>query len=133
MEDASLFQRLGAGGFGTLIGWYLYYVNRYRSDDVRLSDIGTLIAAIGGTAVLALFPAKTDLFGAYGIGLCLGFFGYLFTLLVLVSRSKNFDSDWFLDGRRKKTATNETTDGARQTATPMGSAGTGRLPGSTGR
>ena len=47
-----------------------------RKDDVQLSDIVTLIGAIGGAAVLALFPEKSDLFGAYGIGLAAGFFMY---------------------------------------------------------
>ena len=97
-------QLLGAGGFGALIGWYVYYINRYRKGDVQVSDIVTLIGAIGGAAVLALFPAKSDLFGAYGIGLAAGFFGYFLVLIILVGVSKNFDADFFLDGRRKKVA-----------------------------
>ena len=97
-------QTLGAGGFGALIGWYVYYINRYRRGDVQVSDIVTLIGAIGGAAVLALFPAKSDLFGAYGIGLFSGFFGYFLVLIILVGVSKNFDVDYFLDGRRKKVA-----------------------------
>lgn len=101
MEEASRIQLLGAGGFGALIGWYVYYVNRYRTGDVQLSDLTTVIGVIGGGAVLALFPARTDLFGAYGIGLFIGFFAYFFTLLILVGISPNFDLDWFLDGRRK--------------------------------
>ena len=36
-----------------------------------------------------------------GIGLFAGFFAYLIVLAVLVRVSKNFDVDWFLDGRRK--------------------------------
>ena len=99
---ASTLQLLGAGGFGFVIGWYLYYVNRYRKADVKLSDLVTLIGALGGGAVLALFPARTDLFGAYGIGLFVGFLSYFLTLILLVISSKNFDFDWFLDGRRKK-------------------------------
>lgn len=95
-------QLLGAGGFGCLIGWYIYYINRYRTDDVQLSDLVTLIGAIGGSAVLKLFEQETDLFGAYGIGLFLGFFGYFLVLVFWVGRSPNFTADWFLDGRRKK-------------------------------
>lgn len=93
-------QILGAVGFGMLIGWYVYYINRYRKDDVQLSDLVTLIGVIGGAAILTLFPQGTDLFGAYGIGLVIGFFGYFVVLLVFVARSRNFDVDWFLDGRR---------------------------------
>lgn len=92
---------LGALGFGLIIGWYVYYINRYRKGDVQLGDITTLIAAIGGAAVLALFPEKTDLFGFYGIGLAVGFFGYFLSLIFMVGSSKNFSVDWFLDGRRK--------------------------------
>jgi hypothetical protein len=101
-----MLQELGAGGFGALIGWYVYYINRYRKNDVQLTDIVTLIGAIGGAAVLALFPAKSDLFGAYGIGLAVGFFGYFFILIILVGVSPNFTVDYFLDGRRKVVAKN---------------------------
>lgn len=97
-------QLVGAAAFGILIGWYVYYINRYRKADVQLSDLVTLIGVIGGGAVLALFPTGTNLFGAYGIGLAIGFFGYFIVLLILVYRSNNFDSDWFLDGRRRKPA-----------------------------
>jgi hypothetical protein len=91
----------GAFAFGALIGWYVYYVNRYRKGDIQIGDIVTLIGAIGGSAVLALFDRKTDLFGAYGVGLAAGFFGYFAVLSLLVRSSPNFDRDWFLDGRRK--------------------------------
>lgn len=102
IETASMIQLLGAGFFGVIIGWYVYFINRYRKADVQLSDLVALIGVIGGGAVLALFPARTDLFGAYGIGLAVGFFAYFGVLLYLVYRSSNFDVDWFLDGRRKK-------------------------------
>lgn len=99
-----MIQLLGAGCFGALVGWFVYYVNRHRTDAVTLGDVSTLIGAIGGAAVLTLFPAKTDLFGAYGIGLAVGFFGYYLVMVYCVRKSPNFDVDWFLDGRRKKLA-----------------------------
>jgi hypothetical protein len=76
-------------------------INRYRKGDVQLSDIVTLVGAIGGSAILGVFESGTDLFGAYGIGLAIGFFAYFFVLVILVASSKNFNSEWFLDGRRK--------------------------------
>ena len=94
-------QLIGAGCFGAIIGWYIYYINRYRKSDVQLSDLVTVIGIIGGSAVLALFPSGTDLFGSYGIGLAIGFFLYFFILIILVSVSDNFTCDWCLDGRRK--------------------------------
>ena len=99
---ASELQLFGAGAFGVLIGWLVYYINRYRKADVQLGDLVTLVGVLGGGAILALFPAKTDLFGAYGVGLGIGFFLYFLVLVFLVGVSKNFDVDWFLDGRRKK-------------------------------
>jgi hypothetical protein len=100
-QAVSTIQLIGAGCFGAIIGWYVYYINRYRKSDVQLSDLVTVIGAIGGGAVLALFPAGTDMFGAYGIGLAVGFFGYFVVLVILVNVSPNFDVDWFLDNRKK--------------------------------
>jgi len=94
----------GALAFGIVIGWYVYYVNRYRKEDVQIGDITTIIGAIGGGAVLALFERNPDLFGAYAIGLAVGFFLYFLILTILVRVSDNFDSDWFLDGRRRDPA-----------------------------
>ena len=99
MSDASTVQLAGAAGFGCLLGWYVYYVNRHRREEVKLGDLVTLVGVIGGGAVLTLFPEQTDLFGAYGIGLFIGFFGYFGFLLLLVGRT-SFTLEWFLDGRR---------------------------------
>ncbi len=107
VKDASTLQIFGAIGFGVLIGWYVYYVNRHRTDQVQFGDIVTLIGALGGAAILAIFPAKSELFGAYGIGLFVGFFGYFLALVIWVDKSKNFTTDWFLDGRRKKPGDDE--------------------------
>ena len=129
METATFTQLLGAGGFGAIIGWYVYYINRYRKGGVQFSDLITVIGIIGGGAILKLFPASTDLFGAYGIGLFLGFFGYFLTLWAMVGTSINFNVDWFLDGRRRKLSTEEEIpEGTRQTITSMGPQGGGESP-----
>lgn len=99
---ASTIQLVGAAAFGVVLGWYVYYINRYRKGDFQLTDIGTLLGILGGAGIIRLFDPSTDLFGAYGIGLCLGFFAYLVTLGFQVAASPNFDRDWFLDGRRKR-------------------------------
>jgi hypothetical protein len=101
---ASVLQLLGAGGFGAILGWYLYFINRYRSADVRVSDLVTVVGILGGGVVSAQFQPRTDLFGAYGVGLFAGFFGYFLTLLAMVATSDNFTFEWFLDGRRKRPA-----------------------------
>src|SRR5687767_12048950 len=108
-EVATMLQKIGAGAFGAVVGWYVYYINRWRKDDVQLSDIVTLIGAIGGAAVLALFPERTDLFGAYGIGLATGFFLYFFILVILVNKAPGFSSAWFLDGRAPRLTETEAT------------------------
>ena len=129
MDVASQLQKVGAGAFGALIGWYVYYINRHRKGDVQLSDLVTLMGVIGGSAVLALFPAKSDLFGAYGVGLGIGFFGYFLVLVILVGVSKNFTADWFLDGRRKKLGDDEwipSTDAGGTPERPMDERRTGK-------
>lgn len=93
---------LGAIGFGAIIGWFIYYINRYRKADVQFSDLTALVGVIGGGSITALFPQGSVLFGGYGIGLFAGFFGYFFVLVLLVNLSKGeFTATWFLDGRRK--------------------------------
>jgi hypothetical protein len=88
---------------------------------VQLGDLVTVVGALGGGAILALFPSGTDLFGAYGIGLAAGFFAYLIVLAVLVRRSPNFDRDFFLDGRRKQLQPGwEIPAGGRGSGTAMG-------------
>lgn len=100
-EGASSMQLWGAGLFGAFIGWFTYFVNRYRKADVQLGDVASIVGVVGGGSILALFPAKSDLFAAYGIGLFGGFFGYLLILAVMVGASKEYDFHWFLDGRRR--------------------------------
>jgi hypothetical protein len=120
VDTVTTIQFAGAFCFGTLIGWYVYLINRYRKADVGLNDLGSLISVIGGTAVLALFPGSTDLFGAYGIGLAVGFFSYFIILVYMVHKSQNFDVDWFLDGRRKKPKEDQVVPpGTAETIMPM--------------
>jgi len=120
MDIALKWQLAGAFSFGTVLGWNLYFINRYRNGDISFGDIATLIGAVGGAAVLALFEKDSILFGAYGVGLGVGFFTYFLCLLALVKMSPNFDSDWFLDGRRKNPADGYGYgEGARTTLAPM--------------
>ena len=63
---------LSAGLFGVVLGWNLYFINRYRKD-VVLGDLASVVGAIGGAAVLALFGSGTEPSPAYGIGLAVGF------------------------------------------------------------
>ena len=126
-----MIQLIGALLFGTIIGWYVYLINQYRKGDVQLSDLAALIGVIGGSAVLALFDREGGLFGAYGIGLAIGFFSYFLSLIVMVSRSDNFNIDWFLDGRRRKPSSDYVIPpGTAVTVTPMnaGDGSGGKVP-----
>jgi hypothetical protein len=76
----------GAFCFGAVVGWVAYYTMRY-SQSHALSDIAVVMGAVGGAAVLALFPAQTPLFGAYGVGLASGFFIYVVILVIATLRS----------------------------------------------
>ena len=125
-ERSRNIQLLGAAAFGFIIGWMTYFTNRYRGGQVSFSDLTTLIGIIGGGAVLALFEAKTDLFGAYGIGLFLGFISYFIILLFLVGASKKFSWEWFLDGRRIAPAQDEIAPDMNVGERPMGG---GQQPG----
>lgn len=99
---------VGACCFGSIVGWYVYYINRHRKEEVSAwGDLTGLIGVIGGSAVLTLFAQSSALFGAYGIGLALGFFGYFTSLKRMVKNSPNFSEDYFLDGRRKILAQDE--------------------------
>jgi hypothetical protein len=112
---------IGAFAFGVVIGWFTYFTNRYRTGAVQFSDITTLIGIIGGGAVTALFgEARTALFGAYGLGLAVGFFAYFAVLVFMVAHSDGvFTWTWFLDGRRKALKDDETVDGTRGSGTAM--------------
>lgn len=70
---------VGSGAFGLVIGWIAYRTLRRAKDGSRISDLVTVVAALGGgTVISARFP-EPDLFACYGLGLAAGFFGYFLT------------------------------------------------------
>ncbi|MFJ9740658.1 hypothetical protein [Streptomyces sp. NPDC101166] len=86
MQQVSDLSLWGAGAFGLVIGWIAYRTLR-RSEGSRISDLVTVIAALGGGAVVNTQFAEPDLFAAYGLGLAAGFIGY-FVVAWLVDRSE---------------------------------------------
>jgi hypothetical protein len=66
---------LGALVFGLVVGWISYRTLRLTGGVNVLSDIATIIAAVGGAAVVTLFKSDV-LFGLYAVGLAIGFFAY---------------------------------------------------------
>jgi len=83
---------VGALCFGLVVGWVTYRTLRRSSETVGLSNIASVIGAVGGAAVTAIFPNQ-ELFGWYCVGLAIGFFSYL-VLGVTVFK----DVDWLGDG-----------------------------------
>jgi hypothetical protein len=78
---------IGAVCFGLVVGWVTYRTLARRADGVSLSDIATVMGAVGGAAVVTIFNDK-QLFGLYSIGLAVGFFGYLIAYVILNGRKK---------------------------------------------
>jgi len=66
---------IGSFCFGLVIGWITYRTIR-RKEGAAISDIASVIGAVGGAAVTTLFGSK-EIFGTYCIGLAVGFFLYL--------------------------------------------------------
>jgi hypothetical protein len=89
------FQDTGALLFGIVVGWVAYRTLR-RSSGSAISDIATVLGAVGGASVTGLFPAKTDLFASYCFGLTAGFFGYLITAIILSPKGQAV-SEWLGD------------------------------------
>lgn len=67
---------VGALCFGIVLGWIVYRTLRRTTDNAAISDIATVLGAVGGGAVTGIFQ-EPRLFACYSIGLALGFFSYL--------------------------------------------------------
>ena len=81
----------GAICFGVVIGWITYRTLRRREGSAGISDIATVLGAVGGGGVTAIFQSQR-LFGAYSIGLAVGFFGYF-----VVGRGWRSGESWMGD------------------------------------
>jgi uncharacterized membrane protein YeaQ/YmgE (transglycosylase-associated protein family) len=79
--------------FGLVIGWITYRTLR-RKDGTGLSDIATVIGALGGATITTLF--KKELFAGYCIGLAAGFFLYFFIALII---GKGSNSEWMMQDK----------------------------------
>jgi len=84
----------GPFSFGLVVGWVCYRTLRRKADGVGLGDIASVIGAVGGSAVVAVF--KNAAFDAYCIGLAVGFFVYLIVgaLYVKQTGEKGDVGDW---------------------------------------
>jgi hypothetical protein len=78
----------GAFWFGIVIGYITYRTLR-RKKDAAISDIAAVIGAVGGAAVVGLFPVDSSRFDFYAIGLATGFFIYLVASMALSRTAAN--------------------------------------------
>ncbi len=78
----------GAVCFGMVVGFVTYRTLRRSHETVSLSNIATVVGAVGGAAVTAMFD-DGQMFGAYCIGLAVGFFFYL-----ILAETVLDDSTW---------------------------------------
>ena len=79
------FPIFGAFCFGLVIGWIVYRTLRRKEGASALSDVSTVIGAVGGGAIMAIFKAP-ELFAGYSIGLAAGFFIYFVLYLVIYGK-----------------------------------------------
>ena len=80
-------EEIGALCFGLVIGWITYRTLRRKEGMSNLSDISTVIGAVEGATVTALFKSG-QLFGMYCIGLAIGFFVYFIVGLAVYGKTK---------------------------------------------
>jgi hypothetical protein len=76
---------IGALCFGLVVGWVTYRTLRRKEGTSSLSDISTVIGAVGGAAVTGLFK-NADMFAGYSIGLAVGFFAYFIIGLIVYGK-----------------------------------------------
>jgi hypothetical protein len=84
---------VGALAFGVVIGWVTYRTLRRAGETVALSNIATVLGAVGGAAVTAIFDSR-ELFAWYSVGLAVGFFAYL-----ILANTVFKGVDWLGDGK----------------------------------
>lgn len=84
--------QIGSLCFGVVIGWITYRTLRKTGETVALSNIATVIGAVGGAAVTGIFKDE-QVFATYCIGLFIGFFLYL-----ILGNTVLKDSPWLGTG-----------------------------------
>jgi hypothetical protein len=88
MESTHTVMSVGAFCFGAAVG-YITYRTLVRIEKSAVSDLTTVIGAIGGAAVTGLFdPHQGDAFGWYSIGLLTGIAAFFLLFLKLNGKAK---------------------------------------------
>jgi hypothetical protein len=77
----------GATFFGVVVGYITYRTLARTTDKAAITDLATVVGAIGGGVVTTLYgPADGTMFAWYSIGLVIGMATYLLLHLALKGR-----------------------------------------------
>jgi hypothetical protein len=89
MGSSHIVMSVGAVCFGVTVGYITYRTLVRTTNKTAISDVSTVIGAVGGGAVTGLFdPAHGDTFGWYSIGLLTGIAAFFLLYLGLNGRAK---------------------------------------------
>jgi hypothetical protein len=77
---AAVLDWVGPLCFGVVVGWITYRTLR-RAPTNGISDLASVIGAIGGAGITALFTRDHGDFSRYCVGLIIGFFSYLWVAM----------------------------------------------------
>ncbi|GAA3593106.1 hypothetical protein [Streptomyces osmaniensis] len=83
-------EEVGALCFGIVIGWITYRTLIRKASGAAVSDIASVIGAVGGAAVTGLF-ANPRVFAWYCIGLAAGFLMYFILYWILAGHKQLSD------------------------------------------
>lgn len=87
VTSSSGFVLVGAICFGVVIGYITYRTLARTTDKAAITDLATVIGAVGGGVVTTLWgPANGTMFAGYSIGLLIGMVLYLVASLLIVGR-----------------------------------------------
>jgi hypothetical protein len=78
---------VGALLFGFVVGWVTYRTLARSVQTAQISDLATVIGAVGGGVVVSLFD-NDRFFGFYSIGLFVGFVLYLVIFFAVNGKKK---------------------------------------------
>jgi hypothetical protein len=85
--ESTGFALAGTLCFGVVVGWITYRTLRRRGSAAQLSDVSAVVAAVGGGVVTTLPFDDPDVFGAYAVGLAVGFFAYVISAVFVAKRA----------------------------------------------
>ena len=85
---AAFMSMLGSGPFwfGVVIGFVTYRTLKHKKD-AGISDIASVVGAVGGATIIKLFPTGSERFDHYAMGFAVGFFLFLIVLQWLAGGS----------------------------------------------